>query len=71
MPERARCPAAGPGAAGAWRTLSMFHVLSNKITNGSRDGAPSSRACQTVLDERSVFTLRELCRACGVHAERV
>ena len=25
----------------------------------------------TVLDERSVFTLRELCRACGVHAELV
>ena len=25
----------------------------------------------TVLDERSAFTLRELCRACGVHAEIV
>ena len=25
----------------------------------------------TVLDERTVFTLHELCRACGVHAELV
>ena len=25
----------------------------------------------TLLDERAVFTLRELCRACGVHAELV
>lgn len=25
----------------------------------------------TVLDERAVFTLRELCHACGVHAELV
>ena len=25
----------------------------------------------TVLDERAVYTLRELCRACGVHAEIV
>ena len=25
----------------------------------------------TLLDERTVFTLRELCRACGVHAELV
>ena len=25
----------------------------------------------TLLDERSVFTLRELCQACGVHAEIV
>jgi chaperone modulatory protein CbpM len=25
----------------------------------------------TLLDEHSVFTLRELCRACGVHAELV
>ncbi len=25
----------------------------------------------TLLDGRSVFTLRELCRACGVHAELV
>lgn len=25
----------------------------------------------TLLDERVVFTLRELCRACGVHAEIV
>ena len=24
-----------------------------------------------LLDERSVFTLRELCRACGIHAELV
>lgn len=25
----------------------------------------------TVLDERTVYTLHELCRACGVHAELV
>ena len=25
----------------------------------------------TLLDERTVFTLHELCRACGVHAELV
>ena len=25
----------------------------------------------TLLDERAVFTLRELCRACGIHAELV
>lgn len=25
----------------------------------------------TLLDERSVFTLRDLCRACGVHPELV
>ena len=25
----------------------------------------------TVIDERSVYTLRELCHACGVHAELV
>ena len=25
----------------------------------------------TLLDERSVFTLREICTACGVHAELV
>ena len=33
-------------------------------------GSPKSLA-GTLLDERTVFTLRELCRACGVHAELV
>ena len=34
-------------------------------------GYGTKKLTGTLLDERAVFTLRELCRACGVHAELV
>ena len=36
-----------------------------------RDRRDARGLAGTVLDEHSVFTLHELCHACGVHAELV
>lgn len=48
-----------------------WHLIRARTLGGKSMKQSTKDLIGTLLDDRSVFSLRDLCRACGVHAELV